>query len=272
MAIVTITSDFTGKIKGSLAENRNIGRLTYNGLSGNNDSSPNILLPNQMGEIDTQAKYDYLGIKGSWTISSVGDDNTRGQMIYSFDIIWAIEKIYGQTLWRGKTAIEDKIRIAKEIVQNVKATVRGYGMNKYNGSNVWVYKMYVSALTDANVWDAPIVDTHTTLYDVSQTIDLDGYIDASGYIHITAYSDIDTLIDATAQANVYIDYANIDITLDNDDKPYTDVEVWIPRNRWIGFYLTESVRQELVDRYNQVGKVQEVHTQKPLVTIRTYKE
>lgn len=51
---------------------------------------------------------------------------------------------------------------------------------------------------------------------------------------------------------------------------YNDVEIVISRNKWQGFYLPMYIREELVSRYNQVGKRQELHTQKPVVTVRTY--
>jgi hypothetical protein len=360
VAIVTLTTDFTGKILGSLTENPHIARHTAGGGTGKYTPSGNLLLPWQMGEIQYQQTYTTLAINdNSPALSSSSSSNLandRGQIAISYDVIWAIEQRYGQTLWQGKSSLEDKIRIAKEIVQEVTATFYGYGFSYYGD---FLYKRYMSVLSDDNVWSPPIKATNDTYVGLDYTTDLDGYIDGDGYVHFNIYTDIDT---TPTQSNemVNLTYTNIDITLDDSIKltaptgltaasdvmqinlswntdpnatsynvlrstssgqgykpigstvnptfkdvmdmeldtttyyyvvtavneqgesdysievaakpipKYTEVNVFIHPSRWSGGALPMDVREELVAKYSVQDKNQTIHTQAPMISIKTY--
>ena len=212
MAIVTVTSDFVGKIAGSLIENPNIARRTMHNGTGNLDTSANVRLPSEVGELtDAYILGELLPTKNNSGFATSADYNTRAQIIFSFDVIAAIEKQSGQTLWRGKTLLAEKINIAKEIVQSATGLITGYGRI----SQINTYKCYMSALTDSNAWDTPIIGTQTNWADMLKTINLTGYIDSTGYVHFTVYTDLDPTADATANAILNVDYAKLDITLDD---------------------------------------------------------
>ena len=146
--------------------------------------------------------------------------NTRPQIIFSFDVIRAIENTYGQTLWNGKTELVDKIEIAKSIVTDFTAIISGYASNE-KAKYTYTRQRYLSGLTTNNTWDSPVI-SHAESYgmpdtDLVKTIPIDGYIDAEGYLHFTNYGDLLTF--DGGDSYLLADYAKLDITLDDTLAP-----------------------------------------------------
>ena len=222
MAVVTIATDFSGKVEGDLSENSNVARFTHYASSGDRDTSADLRLPIEIGET-SQSNYNFISAKNGSGAISYAEDNTRPQIIFSFNVIRAIENIYGNTLWRGKTTLADKIEIAKSIVTNLTVIITGYNFTTISG--VTEINKYISALTTANVWDDPAIITTSnkmTYTDASKTITLEGYIDTDGYIHFNAYGNIDDDIDGSNLDSVMnIDYPKLEITLDDSLAPET---------------------------------------------------
>ena len=222
MAVVTISTDFTGKVAGSLIENPNIVRYTGVNLftTGADYPSANLRLPNEIKETD-QSTYDLIATQdNSGIYSMVMEANTRPQIIFSFDVIKAIEKTYGQTLWKDKTALVDKIEIAKNIITNFKTMVRGSASNEKT-KGVWTHERYLSALIAENTWDSPVISYAQSYGDIdtdlAKTIPINGYIDTEGYIHFSTYGEVLTI--ENSDGTVLADYAKLEITLNDTLAP-----------------------------------------------------
>ena len=223
MTVVTITSDFTGKKAGSLIENSNIARITNYSNTGDKDTKAELLLPTEMGEIPYDFQYVYLQTADRKSALSYADDNTRSQSIFSFDVIRAIEASYGQTLWRGETDLAGKITIAKEIVKNMEflVTVDSSRRTQEGNQND---EVFISALLNTNTWDyigKSSYPTFTSYVDILAPITPTNYIDTDGYVHFTIYTDIDTFINDQYNVTLNVDYAKLDITLDDSLAPET---------------------------------------------------
>ena len=289
MAVVTIATDFTGKVAESLTENPHILKYTGENLftTGADYPSTSLRLPNEIQETD-QASYDLIAIQdNSGVYSLVTGGNGISQVICSFDVIKAIEKTYGQTLWRGKTALVDKIEIVKNIVTDFTVTTIGAtSVEKVEGG--YSNKRFLSALTTENIWDAPVIseaESYGLAGSVStKTISIENYIDAEGYIHFTTYGE-NNMVEG-AYDNLLVDYAGLDITLDDSLTPepeptpeptpepeqqYVEKNIFLPA-QYFGSdgSITEEGRKMLVDKHSLSGKRVSITSQPPIVSIRTY--
>ena len=107
---------------------------------------------------------------------------------------------YEETLWRGKTALTDKIAIAKEIVSTITCTARGKAIG---GSKT----LYLSVF-NGTAYDSPVsmvTSARTSLTKNAPST----FIDSDGYIHFLLYNE------AGAYYMIEVDFASTNITLDN---------------------------------------------------------
>ena len=198
MTVVTITTGYENKIAGSLTENSNIARST--GFVSALTASP---LPHEAWPSEfTQLQYDNL-ITEKETQFYNFDGNTA-YVLYSFDIIKAIEANYGLTLWRGKTSLADKVTLAKEIITTLSCRTDGK-----TGASSTRY-LHLSAFNGI-AYNSPVsvyADVRKTLIkSVPNT-----FIDDNGYVHFLFYND-------PSAGLLMIYYASLDVTL--DDAPPT---------------------------------------------------
>ena len=195
MAVVTITTDFTGKVAGSLIENSNIVEKML---------SESTYSPLYEGWTEfTQNEYDLIETSGGISYSLYSTPPNFTHILFSFNLISAIEKVYGQTLWRGKTTKMDKITIIKEIVSDISCTVVGknaghsfiylapynYSAFKYGTTS------YVNATTNLTPITVNIPSAYMSNYDENAYFKYRGGSSSAQYL--------------------YMDSASIDITLDD---------------------------------------------------------
>ena len=198
MAVVTVTTDFTGKKTGSLIENPNIARST--GISSSLSAPP---LPHETWSNEfNQIQYDNF-LTGKETQFYNFDGNTA-YALYSFDVIRAIEANHGDSLWRGETFLTDKVTLAKEIITTLTCRTDGKA-----GASSTRY-LHLSAFDGTN-YDSPV----TVYGDVKKTLTKsvpNTYIDDNGYVHFLFHNDVSAGL-------LMIYYASLDVTL--DDAPPT---------------------------------------------------
>lgn len=360
--INTITIDFSNKVKGSLVENPHIVRATHYSDSGGYDTSGTLLLPSQVPELSSQFKYDSLKTKNGSGLISYGDDNTRAQMIFSFNLIRPIEEYYGASVWKGATTTAEKIEVLKTFWGASDSFITATVSNTSSGSPV--YRRYTSVLKNTNEWVNPIgMTTASGMVETARGFfPLEDYIHSDGYVHYTLYTDIDTLINGTYNVTMNVDYVRVDIivredlmilnaptgltatataqkielswtevsgatsynvkrsktsganyvsianvtgasyedvTSEKDESTYyyvvtainvageslksaevvvtavpryTEVSVYIHPSKWSGGTFSESLAKELIEKYNQPNKRQEISGQPPIINIVTYND
>ena len=170
MALVTVTTDFTGKIAGSLTVNRNTAK-------GTGFSSTIMTAPTPYGAWTSdynQVQQDNLKVLGTGYHQMYNTATSVAYSLYSFDIIAAIEKQYGQTLWRGKTLLAEKIAIAKEITSNIVCSASGKAPSALK-------TLYLSAF-NGTVYDTPVSASASAVTTLKKTV-TSNYIDSNGYVH-----------------------------------------------------------------------------------------
>ena len=88
VAIITITTDFTGKVEGSLIENSNIAKKMLSEFTYS---------PLYEGWTEfTQNEYDLIETSGGISYSLYSTPPNFAHILFSFDLISAIEKVYGK--------------------------------------------------------------------------------------------------------------------------------------------------------------------------------
>lgn len=203
-SVITVTSDYVGKISGSVSENPNIAKAW--------DFTSLITMTqwNTRAEVN-QANVDKIkALDANYTTWSWNGSNSIAQHLFSFDIISILERQMGISIWKGATLLSDKIAIAKNIVTNVKTDWYGFG-NSVTGNKATV-KWWSTGL---NVWSTSKVATHSngtvSLLSLTDNAGL-GYVDSNGFMHVTSYAEPS---DGVAQSVINTDYIKLTLTVNN---------------------------------------------------------
>ncbi len=119
--IDTLVSNFVGKTQGSLVGNSNISKFR--------SDSNYLRLPTDTGwtEITTQDSYNKISTADTQVIDIWTSGGNLSQQIYQFDVIAMLQNKYGSTIWKGKTALADKVAIAESLVTKITGTYKGWG-------------------------------------------------------------------------------------------------------------------------------------------------
>lgn len=209
-SIVTITSDFSGKIKGSTVENPNI-------FHASNVAS--ILPPTSYVFEPSQTSYDKLkSLDG--TSASDGNGTNDGKManhVFSFDIISILERQFGIAVWGGASTIAQKVAIAKSLISRYNVLWYGYGSSPTGNKvsfKIWSKK--------DSAWFGSASHTSGTvsvITDGQKQNDESWWklIDNDGFIYYLANSEIS---DGLTPSYVYSDYIQLALTVTNPFPSY----------------------------------------------------
>ncbi|MDM5430244.1 BppU family phage baseplate upper protein [Bacillus mycoides] len=193
----TIKQDFRGKVAGSTIENGNAFKARTGATIG---------LPINPGDFSERNQNDIDKIKPLdnvlATVSTSGSTNIA-QTLFSFDIIRTLQDKYGSQIWQGKTALADKITIAKQLVVDYAAVLYA------NGSSPQGNKLYVKRwIPSTSTWFGSTTNTESNLTKVQTGSTNVQEIDSNGFIHVIAYADAS---DGTRPSVVNIDYAMLEL-------------------------------------------------------------
>lgn len=161
----------------------------------------------------SQSHYDAVeaigGTNSTWGTTTSGN---IPQMLWSFDILQILERRYGIDVWKGKTALSDKVARAKTLITKIKYDYRGYATNP-TGNTVTLARWK----SDDNTWygNWAYNNTVVTQHLISSATPVNN-IDANGFIHLLAYT---SASNGTIASNLITDYVNLDLSVTLDYKP-----------------------------------------------------
>lgn len=223
----TFTTDFNGKISGSVVENQHKAyRVGVTALQ-----SPSALTTEL-----SQGAYNLIAIlDGSTTGGNVTLNGYKMQANFHFNVLWALEQKYGLKIWEGATLTADKITKAKSLITSVMGEVVGYG--NAVGDNTTRYAIWnVTSSTWENT-DSTFLQSNVSL--TATKTDLTNYLDANGYIYFSFYTNGTS--NGTTPANLYLDYADLFITT----KPF-EIAEFVSVGKYIVTEFTNDVTSRIV--------------------------
>lgn len=203
---MTLSSDFQGKVAGSLIENANIA----SSKAGSSLFSPDDFVP------DNYVNYSNLSTLGGGTLNSVNQvQNNMIQLLIQYDIVDIITKNLNENFWlsQGATNKKEKASVARSIVKSLEGSVWGWGSSG-NGSKLSLSR--ASYINDSfNSWSVPATNQNGSIAQIKNTLITSGQIDTAingnGIFNQIVYADPS---DGITGSSSTIDYTRVDITIE----------------------------------------------------------
>ncbi|EOO66998.1 hypothetical protein IIC_05324, partial [Bacillus cereus VD021] len=192
----TIKQDFRGKVSGSTLENGHVQKA--------NVGSTSLLAPSAFASEEPQWRYDRItSLNAESNSESAGANLCIAQILISFDIIRTLQDKFGIQIWQGKTALADKVAIAKQLIVDYAAVLYA------NGSGPQGNKLYVKRwIPSTSTWFGSTTTTESNLTKVQTGSTNVQEIDSNGFIHVIAYADAS---DGIKPSVVNIEYATLEL-------------------------------------------------------------
>lgn len=196
---VTVKSDFTGKIAGSIVENANK-------ILGQNAAT--VQLPSAFTSEASQAGYDLVKLLDGKTYDARYTANTIiAQQLISFDALWILEQNF-PSIFKNAITIAEKVAIAKSKIKNFQ--YKGWAKASGPTGTLCSHSMFnpISAL-----WVATATSTGNTIIERSigsANVSTPAYLNADGFYYFAVYTEPSN---GTTASSVSIDYASIDLTV-----------------------------------------------------------
>jgi hypothetical protein len=212
-----ITMDMLGKVRASTNENLHSAWYVSGGTSV--DISPwDTLTEFSQSAYNSLAQTDGNVITISTTLTS----GNKAQYMFSFDVVGMIERQLGESVWRGKTELADKVAFARAWVDSADWNVSCKATSP-TGNNVTISRWNLTSwygqwkYTNANIVNYPIGSA--TAYN---------FIDDNGKAHLLIQSDAS---DGVTASTISCEYVNMIITI-----PSREIVEWLPTGM---FFLTD---------------------------------
>ncbi|WP_144499244.1 BppU family phage baseplate upper protein [Bacillus sp. FDAARGOS_235] len=247
----TIKQDYRGKVAGSTVENGHIARRTWSHSTLNTLAKPTET-SSSIGEVEQQRYADYIFLDGKYSPTSVNFDGGIAQEMHSFDVIRALQDKFGIQIWQGKTALADKITIAKQLVVDYAAVLYANGFSP-QGNKLYVKRWIPSTST----WFGSTSTTESNLTKVQTGSTNVQEIDNNGFIHVIAYADAS---DGTRPSVVNVDYAMLELKTNMDTPLLEDALYEVDQATYNKINVhPDFTGQKLIDKYPYVEGVQHLN-------------
>lgn len=195
----TFTSDFTGKIAGSVIENGNTARY--------NTTENAIISPGDFKSEFVQVSYDRIKkLDGDLQTNQINSLNMRTQILVKYDVIWILERVL-PSIFKTATTTAEKVAIAKKTITSstVNAYVKGSGANG-NKVTMSLRNPRTNVREGARNNATPNIGLITYPNTLQNAL---YYMDDNGIMPIILYAEASS---ATIQSIVSVDYTNIKLT------------------------------------------------------------
>ncbi|MGH1093243.1 BppU family phage baseplate upper protein [Bacillus mycoides] len=247
----TIKQDYRGKVAGSTVENGHIVKRTWSHSTLTTLAKPTET-SSSMGEVEQQRYADYISLDGKYSPTSVNFDGGIAQEMHSFDVIRALQDKFGIQIWQGKTALADKVAIAKQLIVDYAAVLYA------NGSSPQGNKLYVKRwIPSTSTWFGSTTTTESNFTKVQTGSTNVQEIDSNGFIHVIAYADAS---DGTKPSVVNIDYAMLELKVKADVPMLEDALYEVDHATYNKINIDpDFTGQKLMDKFPYVEGVQHLN-------------
>jgi predicted phage tail component-like protein len=204
-----VISDYKNKVFGSEVENPNLFRY---------GQATTFFTPATMTANSTQGHIDGIkALDGSHSLYSTSTSGNIPQMIFSFNVIEILGRQLGTQIWRGKTALADKIAIAKEIITRIQYRWHGWGVSP-QGNRITLARWNTDTDPDSWYGNWTYVASATTERPITSATPSNN-IDETGFSHLLIYTDPSDGVTASSLRTDFIEY-QLDVT-----EPFNEVTI-----------------------------------------------
>ncbi|MGH0487889.1 BppU family phage baseplate upper protein, partial [Bacillus mycoides] len=247
----TSKQDYRGKVAGSTVENGHIVKRTWSHSTLTTLAKPTET-SSSMGEVEQLRYADYISLDGKYSPTSVNFDGGIAQEMHSFDVIRALQDKFGIQIWQGKTALADKVTIAKQLIVDYAAVLYA------NGSSPQGNKLYVKRwIPSTSTWFGSTTTTESNFTKVQTGSTNVQEIDSNGFINVIAYADAS---DGTRPSVVNIDYAMLELKTKMDTPLLEDALYEVDQATYNKINVhPDFTGQKLIDKYPYVEGVQHLN-------------
>ncbi|MGE7885346.1 BppU family phage baseplate upper protein [Bacillus sp. NPDC094077] len=179
----TIKQDYRRKVAGSTVENGHIAKRTWSHSTLTTLAKPTET-SSSIGEVEQLRYADYISLDGKYSPTSVNFNGGIAQEMHSFDVIRALQDKFGIQIWQGKTALADKVMIAKQLIADYTVALYARGSGP-KGNKVYVKRWIPSTST----WFGSTISTENNPTKIQTGSASVQEIDNNGFIHVIAYAD-----------------------------------------------------------------------------------
>lgn len=197
----TIKQNLQGKVPGSVIENGHIMKVISNGDS--------VKTPT---DFTSEAKAeDYVNVNGldgkTYKVTTTAASR-QAQILVVFDIIRMLQDKFGSQIWQGKTALADKLTIAKQYVTDYSAIFH------MNGSGPKGNKVYMQRwIQGTSSWFGSTNNTASVPTRTQTGSSNTQEIDNNGLIQVIAYTDAS---DAVTPSTISLDHVEFELKIKID--------------------------------------------------------
>jgi hypothetical protein len=252
----SIKQDFRGKVAGSVVDNGNIAK--------GNAVSNALQRPTESWDENVQANYDRTSsLDGNLRVSASNPvSGVIAQQLYSFNIIRTLEDKFGPQIWQGKTALADKIAMAKQVITKLICNWSGFGSGPTGskatliGWNGTQWSTGLSNVTGSNNLVAKLSVTRTDSPGISSMIQSDGFINFLAYAEPS---------NGTVVSVINTDYVELELEVNTSLPLLEDALYEVDQATYNKINVdSEYSGQKLLDKFPYVQGVQHLN---PLVTV-----
>nr|WP_254918726.1 BppU family phage baseplate upper protein [Bacillus cereus] len=241
----TIKQDFWDKVSKSTLENGHMQKA--------NVGSTSLLAPSAFTSEETQWGYDRIkNLNVEPNSESAGANLCIAQILISFDVVRTLQDKFGIQIWQGKTALADKITIAKQLVVDYAAVLYA------NGSSPQGNKLYVKRwIPSTSTWFGSTTTTESNLTKVQTGSTNVQEIDSNGFIHVIAYADAS---DGIRPSVVNVDYAMLELKVKADVPMLEDALYEVDQATYNKINIDpEFTGQKLMDKFPYVEGIKHLN-------------
>ncbi|MCM3411221.1 hypothetical protein [Metabacillus litoralis] len=205
LATVTGSTDFVGKVSGSMVENPHIVKSR---------KQTTLASPSQFTYELTNGEINLINSLNGSVAPTPSDSGVSGQIsqhLFSFNLIEYIERKYGRTIVGSTTA--EKVAWLKERITKLTANWHGFGSSPTGNKSsfrVW----------HNGTWHTSILtNTSSTVSKISYVMGTafnEGAIQSDGFIHFISYAEPS---DGVTASTINTDYISLDVEIDPSVKP-----------------------------------------------------
>lgn len=239
-----IKQGFRGKVAGSVVENGNISKVGF---------GSSLISPANLSNFPYEVEYERIDtLNGVCKTSNTANNGQFPQNVFSFNIIRTLEDKFGPGIWQGKTALADKIAIAKQAITKLNCNWWGYGSSP-TGNKALLAKFDPTT----NEWGNKITNSTTTPGKISSAGTPNYTIGSDGFAHFLAYAEPSN---GTVASVINTDYIELELEVNTSLPLLEDALYEVDQATYNKINVDpEYSGQKLLDKFPYVQGVQHLN-------------